>query len=384
MEEDRVKRLDDLGFVWYPYMSNWDECFEYAKDYYEKNGDLNVPKRYVCEDGYKLGLWLYTQRRVRKGMVNGNLSEEQIKRLDEIGMVWNRPSNNERFNEYVDAYVRFKERNGTGLVPGGYIDSDGYRLSAWTTQQKRQYREGKLSKDKVEKLNAVGFLWNSYGDQWDKQFEEAKAYYEKYGHLSISADYAKTHKGSLSNWLRKQRDEYVKEGHGNLDDEQVALLESIHIELRNRNDILFMKALAALKRYQKEHGDTLVPTEYITDDGYNLGSWVRHLKTAYKNGEVPEYRIKLLDEINMCWESTTKVNAEKYWNEMYEEAKKFYEEHGHFVVPEKYVTESGAKLYNWIAQQRRIRKGTLKHSSGLSDEKIAKLDALGMNWGRIE
>ena len=77
-------------------------------------------------------------------------------------------------------------------------------------------------------------------------------------------------------------------------------------------------------------------------------------------------------------------DAPEEYKEMFEEERyirKFYEEHGHFVVSEKYVTESSVKLYNWIAQQRRIRRGTIKHSAGLSEEKIAKLDALGINWG---
>lgn len=58
--------------------ASWDIMFEQAKKYYDENGNLDVPKRYFTPEGYSLGLWIMTQRRVYKGDVAGNLTQVQI------------------------------------------------------------------------------------------------------------------------------------------------------------------------------------------------------------------------------------------------------------------------------------------------------------------
>lgn len=44
-----------------------------------------VAGKYVDPDGYPLGKWLI---KTRQQKLNGNLKEERIAQLDEIGMVW--------------------------------------------------------------------------------------------------------------------------------------------------------------------------------------------------------------------------------------------------------------------------------------------------------
>lgn len=75
----------------------WSQKYEKAKEYYEKNGDLLVPAKYICEDGIRLGAWIANQRLAyknrsipkekRKNSLTP-LTDEQIKLLEEIGMVW--------------------------------------------------------------------------------------------------------------------------------------------------------------------------------------------------------------------------------------------------------------------------------------------------------
>ena len=74
--------------------SSWEHYFSEASIYYAEHGDLNVPKLYTTPGGLSLGVWLVTQRRVREGQIQGNLTEQQIARLDSIGMVWGQPERN--------------------------------------------------------------------------------------------------------------------------------------------------------------------------------------------------------------------------------------------------------------------------------------------------
>ena len=66
----------------------WDLGYEHAKRYFEVHWDLDVPQRYVCEDGYRLGGWISAQRRSHK---NGRLPAERARLLEVLGLKWSLP-----------------------------------------------------------------------------------------------------------------------------------------------------------------------------------------------------------------------------------------------------------------------------------------------------
>ena len=68
--------------------ASWDLMYEQAKLYHEQYGNIDIPKRYFTAEGYSLGLWLLTQRRVYNGQVNGTLTQVQVDKLNEFGMRW--------------------------------------------------------------------------------------------------------------------------------------------------------------------------------------------------------------------------------------------------------------------------------------------------------
>ena len=90
----------------------------------------------------------------------------------------------------------------------------------------------------------------------------------------------------------------------------------------------------------------------------------------------------MLNELGMYWDNLETKKAEIHWNTMYEEAKKYYAEHGNLNVPDKYVTKEGHKLYTWLMQQRRIRRGEIKHSIVYTEDRIDMMNQIGMDWGR--
>ncbi len=62
----------------------WEEQYVAAKAFYAENGHLRIPKTYVGVNGKGVGRWLQTQRRNKR---ENRLSDEQIKLLEQIGMV---------------------------------------------------------------------------------------------------------------------------------------------------------------------------------------------------------------------------------------------------------------------------------------------------------
>jgi hypothetical protein len=82
LDEEKFKRLDELGFVWEPNQQAWEMRFEELVSYKQEYGDCLVPKVW---ENQPLATWIGTQRTLRK---KSKLDAEKIKRLDELGFVW--------------------------------------------------------------------------------------------------------------------------------------------------------------------------------------------------------------------------------------------------------------------------------------------------------
>lgn len=76
----------------------WMEKYSYAKEYYIKNGNLDIPATYVTKNGIKLGSWIRTQRIYHK---NNDLTEERTKLLESINMLWNSKTGIKKNNKQI-------------------------------------------------------------------------------------------------------------------------------------------------------------------------------------------------------------------------------------------------------------------------------------------
>ena len=310
MPEERIKRLEEIGFQWQVFESQWEDGYKHAEEFFLKHGNLEVSKRYVSEDGFRLGLWIYTQRRVYQKKVRGILDESQIERLEKLNITWHNNRAKE-FEVYVEAYRKYKKENLSGLVPYDYVTKDNVGLGRWVLRMRRAAREGQMSDKQIKMLDEVGFIWNNYDDAWMNNYKIAKEYYDEHHHLSIPSQYLKKHGHRLSGWLRNQKAKYDKPNHGGLSDEQVMLLEEIHIELRTRSDTLWMKGYAALQKYVKENGTTYIPNSYDTEDGIHLGKWVSRMKTNYWNRTISKTQMELLNKLKMDWRPNVEIRKDQ-------------------------------------------------------------------------
>jgi len=83
----KIERLESLSFTWSVNQAHWDEKFICLQRYKEEHGDTLVPARW--KEDPQLGTWVVTQRS-RKD----TLSDERIKRLDDIGFAWHANTKN--------------------------------------------------------------------------------------------------------------------------------------------------------------------------------------------------------------------------------------------------------------------------------------------------
>ena len=172
--------------------SGWEHYFSEASIYYAEHGDLNVPKLYTTPGGLSLGVWLITQRRVREGQIQGNLTQQQIARLDSIGMVWGN-RNDRQWNEGYQEAKRYFDAHSDLNVPADYVSPGGYNLGNWVKRQRYTRHNPEkscavLTEERIAKLDAIEMRWEK-ADSRPYRLELAQESKSKNGDLNVSANH---------------------------------------------------------------------------------------------------------------------------------------------------------------------------------------------------
>ena len=288
--------------------STWDHYFAAASTYYAEHGNLKVPLRYKTPGGLSLGDWVQTQRQIRKGKRTfGTLTQQQIERLDSIGMVWETRSET-AWARGLEAARRYRQQYGDLQVPSAYKDADGFALGNWIRNTRSRFGSGGLKESQIRELDALGMVWNSIDAKWERCYAEAALYYEKHGSLNLAPKYVSPSGIRLGAWVENQRAYYLK---GELSDDKIRRLEAIGMLWEGRNDRQWLRAYEAAARYFQQYGDLNIPYQYVSPEGIRLGYWVVRQRAAYKgwfsiekktNRKPLSYERKcLLDAIGMNW-----------------------------------------------------------------------------------
>ena len=100
--------------------------------------------------------------------------------------------------------------------------------------------------------------------------------------------------------------------------------------------------------------------------------WIRRQRDFFAAGKLSDEHIASLREIGFVLEKSDP------WEEKYQLAKAYYEEHGNLNVPAKYVV-NGVWLQKWLSEQKLIAEGKRKKKH--TPEQFAKLKAIGFCYG---
>ena len=231
--------------------------------------------------------------------------KQQIQRLDDIGMVWGN-RNEIAWQRGLESAQKYHETHGNLMVPGKYIDPEGYPLGQWIIKTRQQRLNDRLKEERITQLDEIGMVWSVFDVKWEKAFVLAAAYYEQNGNLNMPRSYVTAAGEKLGYWVANQQWMYQK---GKLSDDQIMRLERIGMYWGNRNDRQWNEGYQEAKCYFDAHGDLKVPADYVSPDGYALGKWVKRQRYTRHNPEkscavLTAERIAKLDAIGMRWEKS--------------------------------------------------------------------------------
>ena len=383
----RIERLESIGMVWNASTDLWEQSYAAAARYYLEHHNLEAPIKYVTPDGFALGVWLSSQRSAYK---NKELTPEQIERLEAIGINWTN-RNDRKWQENYEAAKRYVEEYGNLLVPSNYVTPDGILLGKWIARQRYAWQNpdnssARVTPERKAQLDEIGMIWDKY-DPWRERFELAKKYLAEHGDLDVPLNY-KTENGIwLGSWLYRQR-QYRRTGDPRLGEAHRRELDALLKDEKPRKQSAAPRGKESLReknwernfeeaaQYAEEHGNLLVPSNYITASGFRLGVWMSNLRAARKTRpesfQVTAEHVARLDEIGMEWDARVAK-----WDLAYDHAVAYKAEHGNLMPPATYRCADGFGLGDWV---RRMRTAYAEKDPKLTQERMDRLNAIGMQW----
>lgn len=386
LTQNRIERLEAIGMVWSTSNDLWEQNYAAATQYYLEHGDLEVPIKYETPSGFGLGVWLGAQRAAHKA---GELPQEQVERLDALGMDWTN-RNDRKWMSLYDVAAAYYHEHGNLNVPSEYVTPDGVLLGKWVARQRYAYlnpdrSSARVTPERKALLDKLGMVWEKY-DPWQERYDLALAYKTEHGDLEIPSVYKTADGVWLGSWVNRQR-QALNSGSSALSSERRKLLRTLfkgerrpsdpaadHGTVREAN---WERNFRSAARYARKYKHLLVPASYVDSDGVRLGVWVSNLRAARKNRpdsyQVTPAHIKKLNSIGMVWDA-----RDAKWGTAYQQAKAYYKAHGNLHAAANYKSdETGFCLGDWL---RRMRESDTTHDPKLTPERRAMLDKIGMEW----
>lgn len=386
LTQNRIERLEAIGMVWSTSNDLWEQNYAAATQYYLEHGDLEVPIKFETSSGFGLGVWLGAQRAAHKA---GELPQEQVERLDALGMDWTN-RNDRKWMSLYDVAAAYYHEHGSLNVPSEYVTPDGVLLGKWVARQRYAYlnpdrSSARVTPERKALLDKLGMVWEKY-DPWQERYDLALAYKTEHGDLEIPSVYKTADGVWLGSWVSRQR-QALNSGSSALSSERRKLLRTLfkgerrpsdpaadHGTVREAN---WERNFRSAARYARKYKHLLVPASYVDSDGVRLGVWISNLRAARKNRpdsyQVTPAHIKKLNSIGMVWDA-----RDAKWGTAYQQAKAYYKAHGNLHAAANYKSdETGFCLGDWL---RRMREWDITHDPKLTPERRAMLDKIGMEW----
>ncbi|MGC5543737.1 Helicase associated domain protein [Streptomyces griseus] len=236
MDEDRIAQLEKLGMVWSHFDVAWEEGLSAARGWAEENGHLLAPLDATYQ-GYRVGIWLKNARAAARKAAEieqrraeglpvessaGALSQERREQLEDIDPSWCPAWPMEWQRAFHLVRLHLEEAGGTLPTSPGDVVHQGEDLGRWVRTQ----RLGWDNLTTVQQWMCEQVLGitpatedekpqprRTQADKWALNYEAAKQFYEREGHLRVPRKHVERIVGEdqeerelrLGAWISNQR-----------------------------------------------------------------------------------------------------------------------------------------------------------------------------------
>ena len=351
LSQERQQRLENIGVIWDPHTAAWEEQFAALEKFKEAHNHCNIPKEYPQNPA--LGTWVSKQRKLFN---QKKLSPERIERLEKVGMIWNPRLS--RWDKNYNELALFKNQHGHFNILKIYPEKTN--LDHWMKTQRTVYKKDKLSKERIQKLEAIDFMWDPTETEWEALYTALCDFQKHSGHCKVPARYPLNKK--LATWVSLLR---VAFHDGKLSEEKITRLQAINFDW-DPFESAWEENFIKLCKFKELNGNFNIPsTNLLTKP---LANWASDQRKRYKIGDLSEEKIMRLEMLGFIWDP-----IEAAWQSKFKLLCEFKELYGHCNVPQK--SKNNTSLAAWVNRQRiEYKKKTL------SSERIFQLEKIGILW----
>lgn len=275
----------------------------------------------------------------------------------------------------------FSAAHGHADVPRSYVTETGQRLGVWVHRQRTLHTAGTLPDDRRTRLEDAGLRW-SIADR-EAGLVAFAAFHKSMGNGLVPHTFRTADGFPLGTWVQSRRRQWAV-------DPQVA--ERLWPELcrggfvwqvRDR-DAAWVAGVDALRRYEAQHGDVLVPHWFVTDDGVQLGRWLDSRRVEYRAGVLAADRVDQLKVLGVVWrlrpspdDGARRNREEAHFIAMVRRAGRWVRTHDGAMPRARDVDTDQVGVGRWLLRQRR------QHRDGqLAPKRRATLDQSLPGWRR--
>ena len=217
MDPEIIRRLELLqDWSWIRIRDSfWKLMYRKLCGFFEENGHTQVPFTSLTTDGYPLGQWVASMRGRKT-----HLSDDQIHLLLKFPD-WRWVSGNEAEVRWDRNYELAKQHHA---LEGNILLPSGFGLGKWLQAQRVAYRKNTLAQDRIDKLEALGMIWDVLEYWWRIKFDALFAHKERTGDVNSPI------RGNplLKSWRETQKSRHKK---GQVSLERVEELRSLGLNL---------------------------------------------------------------------------------------------------------------------------------------------------------
>lgn len=341
-----TKLLDNIGYSW-DFMYGVLAAFKNKYPY-------RWPKAIETFRAYRIGNWCTNQRQL---FSDSKLSTNKVKRLDKIGFIW--APHVDAWECAFDLLKEFRKKNPRRWPKAGIVYKE-LKLGNWCSIQRQLKKRNLLSKDRMNKLDKIGFPWDPRHMSWNHGFELLKKFRVRNENRWPRKN--EIYNGfELGNWFLKQRYSQIR---GLLSVARFNKLYTLKFPWSKTREDIWDKKFRALKSFVEKASRFPIARERVK--GCDLGSWCQQQRQ--KKQSLSKIRISKLNSISFVWDP---IDTE--WNYFYNLLKEFKQKFKRW--PDKNEVYKNCILRSWMRTQQ-INKSNNK----LPLNKMKKLIRVGFPW----